>query len=63
MVPDSDRRTDNFRIARHPLGIDVKWGDHLLQADLGECAARQSDLPRLAGGTIPFIRRYSIICP
>jgi hypothetical protein len=23
----------------------------------------QSDFPRLAGGTIPFIRRYSTICP
>jgi hypothetical protein len=25
--------------------------------------ARQSDFTRLAGGTMPFIRRYSIICP
>jgi hypothetical protein len=23
----------------------------------------QSDFPRLAGGTIPFIRKYSTICP
>jgi hypothetical protein len=23
----------------------------------------QSDLPRLAGGTMPFMRRYSTICP
>jgi hypothetical protein len=23
----------------------------------------QSDFPRLAGGTIPFMRRYSTICP
>ena len=23
----------------------------------------QSDFPRLAGGKIPFIRRYSTICP
>jgi hypothetical protein len=23
----------------------------------------QSDFPRLAGGTIPFMRRYTTICP
>jgi hypothetical protein len=23
----------------------------------------QSDFPRLAGGTMPFIRKYSTICP
>jgi hypothetical protein len=28
----------------------------------GTCAS-QSDFPRLAGGTIPFIRKYSTICP
>jgi hypothetical protein len=30
---------------------------------LGECAARQFHFPLLAGGTIPFIRKYSTICP
>ncbi len=25
--------------------------------------SNQSDFPRLAGGTIPFIRKYSTICP
>jgi len=26
-------------------------------------AISQSDCPRLAGGTMPFIRKYSTICP
>jgi hypothetical protein len=30
---------------------------------LSDAKRPQSDLPRLAGGTIPFIRRYSTICP
>jgi hypothetical protein len=30
---------------------------------LAECAARQFHFPLLAGGTIPFIRKYSTICP
>jgi len=34
-------------------------GGHLYY---GTCAS-QSDFPRLAGGTIPFIRKYSTICP
>jgi hypothetical protein len=30
---------------------------------LSECAARQFHFPLLAGGTIPFMRKYSTICP
>ena len=35
----------------------------LLLLILMASSGNQSDCPRLAGGTIPFIRKYSTICP
>jgi hypothetical protein len=42
---------------------DDAYGDLGEQLRLRIFWPSQSDFPRLAGGTIPFIRKYSTICP
>jgi len=45
------REVHYFRVARNPSKIDVKRGDHCLQADLNE-AARAADASREAKGAV-----------